>query len=772
MQINTSALLGMLGSNLPNNVKEKIQDASSGGKTDISRIVKDKTIQTLLGDTFKSLVEGTKDKGNILQTLQNSKHMFDIKSFSNDIKNISGALAGSDNPKLQQQSVILKDFFVNIKNLDENVLKSSFSNSGVMLESKLNDIASLLKEPALANKMHLQKNLQELAQNIKSVLQNGMDASKVLDIKNNMAALTKTMNSSPDLQSSIKTAVSNLLNNINNLSLSANMQLNPSSLNSLLGNLQNIESDLSSDIGIAASLIQVQKGTDEVSQSLKNILSKGFDENSLLPLKKAVSSLETVFQNTDMKQNLKSVFADILGTLNSLIKNPLSLKEPQILNSLLNNMQNISQELQKSFNEAPGRPQPAKLSDVANLAKKPEVSNNINLQKALGEINNSLKNISFDNLPKTLQELKSGLSNLSSLNIPADQKAQGANLLKGINTLVQNLNPQSLTQQQNLLNSISREVENFQEQLSKALTRDPALPGKELLSFLNDEKVMNTAEVQKGVESLGQNISSIMNSGISDLQVQTLQNTINTVSSSLTKGDMLQLEVKNAVNTLLNGAKEIARNPNLQPRLQVLSTLAANASNISSNISNLPLQLPAKAGQVQLPNISGDIKAVLLKVSEELNKGDTAVSKEVKALVEKTLTQVEYFQALSYSSSSNHTYLPFSWENIEEGDIKFASHGKDNFSCQINLQMKEYGEIRILLELEKKNYLNINIGVADDQFKAMIQEKLQLLRKSINGINLNLQSMNLFELNKNNTQNKLSGYNSGDTLDFGLDIKV
>ncbi len=772
MQINTSALLGMLGSNITNNVKEKIQDASSGGKTDISQIVKDKTIQTLLGDTFKSLIEGTKDKGNILQTLQNSKHMFDIKSFSNDIKNISGALAQSDNPKLQQQSVILKDFFVNIKNLDENVLKSSFSNSGVMLESKLNDIASLLKEPALTNKMQLQKSLQDLGQNIKSVLQNGMDAPKLFDIKNNMAALTKTLNSSPDLQSSIKTAVSNLLSNINNLSLSANMQLNPSSLNGLLGNLQNIESELSSDIGKTAALIQMQKGTDEVSQSLKNILSKGFDENSLLSLKKNVAGLETIFQNTDIKQNLKNALSQILGTLNNLIKTPASLKEPQNLNTLLNNMQNISQELQKSFNEAPGQQQPAKFSDVANLAKKPGISNNINLQKALGEINNSLKNISFENFPKTVQELRTRLANLSSLNIPADQKARGTNLLSQLNSLVQNLNPQSLTQQQNLLSSISTQVENFQEQLSKALTQDPALPRKELLSFLSDEKVMNTAELQKGVETLGQNISSIMNSGISDLQVQALQNTINNVSSSLTKGDMLQLEVKNAVNTLLNGAKQIAQNPKVQPQLQVLSTLAANASNISSNISNLALQLPAKAGQIQLPNISGDIKAVLLKVSEELDKGDAAVSKETKALVEKTLTQVEYFQALSYSSSSNHTYLPFSWENIEEGDIKFSSHGKDNFSCQINLQMKEYGEIRILLELEKKNYLNINIGVADDQFKAMIQEKLQLLRKSINGIKLNLQSLNLFDLNKNNTQNSLSGYNSGDTLDFGLDIKV
>ncbi len=772
MQINTSTLMGMLGTNLQSNVKQKIQDASSNGKTDLSAIVKDKTIQTLLSDTFKTLTQGTGDKGNILQTLQNSKHMFDIKSFSNDIKNISTALAGSENPKLQQQSVILKDFFINIKNIDENVLKTNFSNSGIMLESKLNNLASILKEPLLGNKMQLQKLLQDLEVSIKSIMQNGTGTLNVMQIKDSINSLNTLLKRFPDLQTSIKTALSNLLNNINSLSLSQTLQPNPAQLETLLSSLKTIEKNLSSDIGKTFQLTQVQKFVNEVSKDIKSIISNGLNQNSMENLKTSTGKLESFLQNIDLKPQLKTSLGNILNNFQSLFKTPASLNQPQTLNSLLNSLQNVSQQVQESFNDPFKQQLSVKLSDIGSFAKNPQVSNTIQLQKNLENINTLLKNLTQNNFSVSSEQIKTGISNINSLTLPIQQKVNVGNVLSKINTLLQNSSGIVLPQQQNSLNNITSMVQNLQSDLSKNLEQNISSSQKDMLAFFKDSKVMNTIELQKGLETLGQNLNAIMNSGISELQAQTMQNTISTISSSLTKGDILQLEVKNAVNNLLQTAGKIAQNPRTQPQLQVLGSLTANLNTTLSNISNMSLQLPSLGTQTQPPNITNDIKGALLQVLNQLDKDDGNSSKELKAIVEKTLTQVEYFQALSYSSSSNHTYLPFSWENIEEGDIKFANNGKDDFSCQINLQMKEYGQIRILLELEKKNYLNINIGVENKEFKTMVQEKLQLLRKNINTINLNLQGINIFDLNNSDVSQKINGYNSGSTLDFGLDIKV
>jgi len=157
MTVNTSSLLNFLKPSLNEGIKEKIQSMSKDGKVEISTLLKDKNIQTLLNSLFKDILQGSKSKASISQALQNSKAMFDFKTVSSDLKDIINT--ASKNPKLQQQVSTLKTFLVDIKDIDDKNLKSNIKNSGVFLESKLlknePNITSDLKASLLQVKEHI-----------------------------------------------------------------------------------------------------------------------------------------------------------------------------------------------------------------------------------------------------------------------------------------------------------------------------------------------------------------------------------------------------------------------------------------------------------------------------------------------------------------------------------------------------------------------------------------------------------------------------------------
>ena len=76
----------------------------------------------------------------------------------------------------------------------------------------------------------------------------------------------------------------------------------------------------------------------------------------------------------------------------------------------------------------------------------------------------------------------------------------------------------------------------------------------------------------------------------------------------------------------------------------------------------------------------------------------------------------------------------------------------------------------MLLVLDKKNNININLAIESSKFKEVIQNNLQILRTKIKKVGLKLEDLNIFSLeNKNESK---STYYETDKLDFGLDIKA
>ena len=289
------------------------------------------------------------------------------------------------------------------------------------------------------------------------------------------------------------------------------------------------------------------------------------------------------------------------------------------------------------------------------------------------------------------------------------------------------------------------------------------------------------------------NIKTLLNSLVQDLTIGA--KTKETVSQLLQNSKPI-FDLKNLSNDIKDILKHIQADPKLEKQTAVLKQFQVDIKNIDekvlkekvfnsgvflesklaivknslANNANLEQKIPP---QTTASKVQGDIKAVLLQVQEQLNTKATEVPKEIKAQVEKVLSQIEFYQVSSYTSNSNHMYLPVNWDNMEDANIKFSSTKKENYSCHIGLTLKDYGDIKAMLLLDNNNNLNINISAMDKDFKNRLQENMQTLRQGINKIGLSLQSLNVFDMQDVKTQTyEQKAYSSSEKLNFGIDLKA
>ena len=182
-----------------------------------------------------------------------------------------------------------------------------------------------------------------------------------------------------------------------------------------------------------------------------------------------------------------------------------------------------------------------------------------------------------------------------------------------------------------------------------------------------------------------------------------------------------------------------------------------------------------------IPTLTKDIKAILLKVEDEL---ETAIEqkelsdeqivshKNIKQDVQKVLSQIDMYQLLSYSTDSLHTYLPFIQNEFEDVDINFYHTQDDTITSQINLTLQHFDKLSIYLILDEQKTLTVNISVENQQFKKLIQNSLQTFRQNLNQIGVSIQAVNLFDL-KDRTSSELNAYTQvEEQLDLGVEVKV
>jgi len=511
---------------------------------------------------------------------------------------------------------------------------------------------------------------------------------------------------------------------------------------------------LSVDGKVDLSVVSKEKGIQTLLSQLFKDISTGTKNKT-----EVVNLLESSKQSLKFK-NISTDLKQIINLVNIELKNnPEVEKLTTMLKTSLLDIKNIDEKILKSTFQNSG------VFLESKLAKSNETVSS-NLKNLLGQLNDKLKILG--SLDKTIQNVPTDPKAQKMPNIPSEVKMElASSKMQNISTEAKN---EIKLDVQNILKKIesSQQSPKIETQLNTLKTVLVDIKNIELKFVKLDIKNEITANLKEVVQQVKNNIlnSSLQNVNKTIIQISDQLENIKSTNITEIKSEVKKLDAKLEI---LNNEK------NIEVRTAVTKDLIQTATKVIDKISNMNIQELLKNNISNLKNISGDLKTIMLQIKEIIEQpiNSETVSKELKNNVEKVLSQIDYYQLSSYSSNSNHSYLSFLQDDIEDMDIKFNNKDNEEFSCLIHLSLKEKGDLKILLLLDQKSGLNINIGVEQKEFKMMIQDALQKLRVQINSLGLSILSLNIFDLeDESKKSNKLKAYGNNQNLDFGLDIKV
>lgn len=209
----------------------------------------------------------------------------------------------------------------------------------------------------------------------------------------------------------------------------------------------------------------------------------------------------------------------------------------------------------------------------------------------------------------------------------------------------------------------------------------------------------------------------------------------------------------------------------LKNMLQNIATI--DEKGLKSKIENSGVFLESKlksAAQTPLPKeqLTQDLKSQLLQTRQELESATTPKTQEIARQVDKLLLQIDYYQLSSHLLHGSSLYIPYAWDMLEEGNITLKQDKEEHFFCDIELRLKEYGEIKLRLGLFSSNLLNINISSQSQELKSLIKEHLKELKKALFSIGITPGEIRFVDEKKVQTP-------YGDTaqkLQMGFEVKV
>ncbi|EAJ7087298.1 flagellar hook-length control protein FliK [Campylobacter jejuni] len=683
--------------NLKDNPKEALAQALKQNlglsKDASSEEILAKFVQNETGAKLKELVNKLLDQINAQKNpdspvLKQGKNLNLAPNFANELKTLSTELAKSDTftQVLDRLNQILKP----ASEIKNNNLAPLFKNSGVFLEAKLKDAL---------NEELLPKSFHSLLSTIKGLSSEKLSAQ--------IAQLANTNLSPKDTLKELK--------NIINSSKNENKQiLNQSSFKALLNlssKLENFKNYISKNPSHAQEKITpiANKILKELN-SIKNDFFKALNkpENLMIKDPNILKQTATAFEK------LENTLKNILGNQASKIQD-----KENILENLLNNKENMKEEKLNHNTKNQDEEKHIKASKEETLtddtktdikqdskneenshAKETDIKEDENLDSDIKtheedtqDTKNDIQNNETENKPDNdiknstpnQEKIKDGKQEKSKENIKENPKFYETKTENktSINTNTNTSNPntnntQNLNNSQNIQSNNNQTMQNI---------------------FKNQEFIK-----QNIVKNLAFNVENL------DLeQVQDLSKNLNNLSRRLNES-LKELEPYTQ-NAKLNQAEL----KNLEHKL---------------NLSTKDLaQIKPKTEQDIAESLHHDVKSTLLQISNlAKNEGNEAVYNQANRL----LAQIEINQLMSLANDSINTYLPFSWDDLNDSKIMFRRGKKDKFFAQIKLEFAKLGDLEILISLNNEKYIDINIMAENIEFRKTIYENAHELKRNIN----------------------------------------
>ncbi|ELW2327540.1 flagellar hook-length control protein FliK [Campylobacter jejuni] len=526
----------------------------------------------------------------------------------------------------------------------------------------------------------------------------------VSEIKNNnLAPLFK--NSGVFLEAKLKDAL--------------NEELLPKSFHSLLSTIKGLSSEkLSVQI---AQLANTNLSPKDTLKELKNIINSSKNENKQILNQssfKALLNLSSKLENfknyisknpSHAQEKITPIANKILKELNS-IKNDffkalnkpenLMIKDPNILKQTATTFEKLENTLKNILGN-----QASKIQDKENILEN-LLSNKENIKEE--KLNHNTKNQDEEKYIKVSKE--ETLADDAKTNIKQDVKNEENLPKKEVNA---NLDSSTKTHEENI-----KENPKFYETKTESKT-----------SINTNTNTNNTQNLNNS-----QNIQSNNN--------QTMQNIFK--NQEFIKQNIVKNLAFNVENLDLEQVQDLSKNlSNLSRRLneslKELEPYTQNAKLNQAELKNLEhklnlsikdlVQIKPKTEQDIAESLHHDVKSTLLQISNlAKNEGNEAVYNQANRL----LAQIEINQLMSLANDSINTYLPFSWDDLNDSKIMFRRGKKDKFFAQIKLEFAKLGDLEILISLNNEKYIDINIMAENIEFRKTIYENAHELKRNIN----------------------------------------
>lgn len=685
----------------------------------------------------------------------------------NDIKTDSGIskdkLNSKDNPKEALSQALKQNLGLSQNASDEEVLTRLVQNE---TSAKLKELVNKLLDQINAQKnpdspmlkqgknLNLAPNFANELKVLSTELAKSDTFTQVLDKLNQIlkpASEIKNSNLAPLLKNSGVFFEAKLKDGLNE-------ELLPKSFHSLISTIKGLSSQkLSAQI---AQLANANLNPKDTLKELKNIIYSNKNENKQILNQ---SSFKALLNLSSKLENFKNYIA----------KNPSHTQE-----KILPIASKIAKELnaiKNDFFKALNKPENLMIKDTELLKQS---------ARAFEKVENTLKNILGDHFPKTPQK-ESILENL----LNSKENIKDENLNSAIKNEQSEKNEPQITKKEDLLDDDTDtkqtlEGENLESQEDSFLEGDldfKTEEGKENTPDSKDKAEENQSEnntknstsnqdkiKDEKQEKIKENISKenpkfyeakTENKTLNTNNPNNTQNINNSQNTQQFNNQATQNILKNQEFIKQNIVKNLAFSvENLD--LEQVQDLSKSLNNLSRKLNeslkelephthnarhnqaelktldhklNLSMkdlaQIKPKTEQDIAESLHHDVKSTLLQISNlAKNEGNEAVYNQANRL----LAQIELNQLMSLANDSINTYLPFSWEDLDDSKIMFRRGKKDKFFAQIKLEFAKLGDLEILISLNNEKYIDINIMAENVDFRKTIYENAHELKRNIN----------------------------------------
>ncbi|OOX97700.1 flagellar hook-length control protein FliK [Campylobacter coli] len=679
----------------------------------LTRLVQNETSTKLKELVNKLLDQINAQKNPDSPMLKQGKTLNLAPNFANELKVLSTELAKSDTftQVLDKLNQILKPAS-EIKNSN---LAPLLKNSGIFFEAKLKDAL---------NEELLPKSFHSLISTIKSL------SSEKLNTQ--IAQLANANLSPKDTLKELKNIISSNKNENKQI-------LNQSSFKALLNlssKLENFKNYIAKNPShTQEKILPIASKIAKELSAIKNDFFKALNRPENLMIKDTKLLKQSAWAFEKLENTLKNILGDHF---------PKTPQKESILESLLNSKENIKNEPIKNENiKEDAKTQ--KEDIVKHDEYTEEESPNSNIKK--GESEEKLtqtpkkENVLDDNDVDVKQDIKkeTNLESQEDFHLKEDQNLDSKTENRKDNTQDSKNKTEENQAENNTKNSTSNQ-DKIKDEKQEKIKENIAKENPKFYETKTENKTSTNTHNPNNNPSNTQNTNNPQNT--QQLNNQTTQNIIknqefikqNIVKNLAFSVENLDLEqVQDLSKSLSNLSRKLNESlKELEPHTQNAKLNQAELKTLEHKL-NLSIkdlaQIKPKTEQDIAESLHHDVKSTLLQISNlAKNEGNEAVYNQANRL----LAQIELNQLMSLANDSINTYLPFSWEDLDDSKIMFRRGKKDKFFAQIKLEFAKLGDLEILISLNNEKYIDINIMAENVEFRKTIYENAHELKRNIN----------------------------------------